>query len=243
MSKTKIQWTDETWNPVTGCSRVSEGCRNCYAERLAPRLKAMGVQKYANGFDVTLHHAALSLPSSWKKPRMVFVNSMGDLFHDDVPDDFIRKVFEVMEKEPRHTFQVLTKRHERLLGLADALPWPDNVWMGVSVESPAHLDRVEALRRVLAALRFISFEPLISAIGSDVDLTGIGWVIVGGETGPGGRPLHPQWVRDIRDACLMEWVPFFFKQWGGGRASGAELDGFIWHHMPTIKKPEEVNGD
>jgi len=228
-----IEWTDATWNPVTGCTGVSPGCRHCYAARMAARLQAMGQPRYRNGFCVTVHHDALDLPLRWRKPRRVFVNSMGDLFHEDVPLEFIRAVFDVMARAPRHRFQVLTKRAERLAAVSEDLPWPQNVWAGVSVESSPFLYRLECLAAVPAAVRFVSFEPLLGplAIGS---LEAIDWVIVGGESGPGARPMREEWVLPVRDACVEAGVPFFFKQWGGvsRRKSGRLLQGRAWDGLP-----------
>jgi protein gp37 len=217
-----IEWTDTTWNPTTGCDRISAGCDNCYALTMAKRLKAMGSAKYQTdgdprtsgpGFGLAIHPDSLNDPFTWSKPRKVFVNSMSDLFHARVPLDFVRQVFEVMAATPQHTYQVLTKRASRLPKVADKLDWPPNVWMGTSVESANELDRVDGLRAAPAAVRFLSCEPLIGPLG-DVDLTGIGWVIAGGESGPGARPMHPDWARQIRNRCEAESVPFFFKQWG-----------------------------
>ncbi len=233
MSHTKIEWTQCTWNPVTGCSKVSPGCLNCYAERMAKRLKAMGQPNYANGFDVTCHPHTLKLPLTWSRPMDVFVNSMSDLFHEEVPFEFVAEVFAVMRAAHWHRFQVLTKRSERLAELAGDLPWPPNVWMGVSVENADYLWRIDDLLRVPAAVRFLSLEPLLGPV-SDLDLNGIGWVIVGGESGPGARPMRPEWVTEIRGRCLREKVPFFFKQWGGvnKKRAGRVLEGRTWNEMP-----------
>jgi protein gp37 len=228
-----IEWTELTWNPVTGCSKVSPGCANCYAERMTRRLKGMGQPNYARGFRVTTHEHMLARPLEWLRPSTVFVNSMSDLFHDDVPDAFVRRVFATMQAADQHRFQVLTKRSGRLRTLAPYLPWPDNVWAGVSVESAAFAWRIDELREVPAAVRFLSLEPLLGPL-SDLDLDGIDWVIVGGESGPHARPPQPDWVRDVRDQCLAAGVPFFFKQWGGTRkkVAGRLLDGRIWDEMP-----------
>ena len=215
-----IEWTDATWNPVTGCSRISPGCAHCYAERMARRLKAMGQRNYRNGFDLTIHENQLDLPLSWMRPRTVFVNSMSDLFHEKVPINFIRKVFTVMEKARWHTFQILTKRSSRLAALSDQLPWPPNVWMGVSIENNDSLYRIVDLRKCSATVKFLSLEPLLGPL-PDLRLKGIDWVIVGGESGPGARPMNPPWVADIRDRCSAAGVPFFFKQWGGIRKKEA----------------------
>ncbi|MGY1946159.1 DUF5131 family protein [Nocardia asiatica] len=242
--KSSIEWTEATWNPVTGCDRVSAGCDHCYAMVLAKRLKAMGADKYQRdgdprtsgpGFGVTIHPQALEVPRRWRAPRVVFVNSMSDLFHAKVPVGFIRDVFDVMRETPQHTYQVLTKRSMRLKRLADRLEWPDNVWMGVSVENTDYLDRVDHLREVPAAVRFLSCEPLLGPLDGLV-LDGIGWVIAGGESGAGHRPLDPEWVRGIRDNCNASGVPFFFKQWGGRtpKSLGRELDGELWDGMPAL---------
>lgn len=241
--RSSIEWTEATWNPVTGCDRVSAGCDHCYAMTLAKRLKAMGAEKYQNdgnpttsgpGFGVTLHPLALDQPRRWRNPRVVFVNSMSDLFHAKVPISFVRDVFDVMRDTPQHTYQVLTKRSLRLLRVADKLDWPANVWMGVSVENADTLSRVDHLRQVPAAVRFLSCEPLLGPLDG-IDLTGIEWVIAGGESGPNYRPMELSWARGIRDACTTAQVPFFFKQWGGRtpKAFGRELDGQIWDEMPN----------
>jgi protein gp37 len=234
VSASRIEWTEVTWNPVTGCSKISAGCANCYAERMARRLQAMGQRNYARGFQVTTHEEMLERPLTWARPSTVFVNSMSDLFHEDVPADFIARVFAVMDAAQRHTFQVLTKRSGRLAALAAVLPWPGNVWAGVSVESADYLRRIDDLRLVPAVVRFVSLEPLLGPLPA-LDLTGIDWVIVGGESGPGARPVDPDWVREIRDQCLSAGVPFFFKQWGGTRkkAAGRLLDGRAWDEMPS----------
>ncbi|MCL6520246.1 MAG: phage Gp37/Gp68 family protein [Armatimonadetes bacterium] len=233
-SYSEIEWTESTWNPITGCTKVSPGCRNCYAERLSKRLMAMGQANYANGFNLTLHEELLTIPLKWKKPRAVFVNSMSDLFHEAVPLEFIVKVFEVMRKASQHTFQVLTKRSDRLLELAPRLTWSANVWLGVSVETSDYLFRIDHLRQTPARVKFISFEPLLGSIG-ELSIEGIDWVIVGGESGPKARPMNIEWVRQIRDYCLSAGVPFFFKQWGGSnkKAAGRVLDGRTWDEMPV----------
>jgi protein gp37 len=232
---TTIEWTEATWNPVTGCSKMSPGCLNCYAERMARRLQAMGLPAYRDGFDVRVHDETLELPVTWAKPRMVFVNSMSDLFHERVPFAFIQRVFEVMERTPRHTYQVLTKRTDRLVAVAPMLPWPRNVWMGVTVEDNERLLRVKRLREVPSAVRFLSVEPLLGPL-PDLDLDGVDWVIVGGESGPGARPMRRDWVLSIRDSCIERAVPFFFKQWGGVRkkATGRELENRTWNQMPRV---------
>lgn len=229
-----IEWTESTWNPLTGCTKVSPGCKHCYAERMALRLQAMGQPNYANGFKLTLHEHVLLAPLSWKKPQMIFVNSMSDLFHKDVPLEFIQRVVEVMRRASWHTFQVLTKRSEVLLALDSEIEWPANVWMGVSVERADYTFRIDHLRQTHAALRFLSLEPLLGPL-ADLDLGGIDWVIVGGESGPGARPLKEEWVVDIRDQCQYAGVPFFFKQWGGVRKkqTGRILEGRTWDGMPA----------
>jgi len=232
-----IEWTDATWNPVTGCTKVSPGCKHCYAERLALRLQAMGQIRYRNGFAVTLQPDQLALPLRWRRPRRIFVNSMSDLFHEVVPTDYIRQVFETMVLADWHIFQALTKRAERLAALAADLPWPANVWQGVSVENANYTWRIDYLRAVPASVRFLSVEPLLGPI-PQLQLEGIDWVIVGGESGAGRRLVDPGWVREIRDQCLAVRVPFFFKQWGGRtpKAGGRILDGQTWDEMPR-KEP------
>jgi protein gp37 len=234
MAKSKIEWTDATWNPVTGCTKISPGCKHCYAERMATRLQAMGQPNYANGFEVTLQPHMLELPLTWKRPKRVFVNSMSDLFHRDVPLSFIKNVFSVMNCAHWHQYQVLTKRAERLEELSRELPWAPHIWMGVSVENDDYLWRIEHLRRTCAQIKFLSIEPLIGPLGK-IDLRGIDWVIVGGESGPGARPMDAEWVRQIRDQCLRAAVPFFFKQWGGviKSTTGRLLDGRAWEQMPA----------
>lgn len=232
-NKSHIEWTESTWNPVTGCNKISQGCKNCYADRLAKRLKAMGNPRYKFGFKVKEHPDVLKQPDHWRKPRKVFVNSMSDLFHKDVSDDFIIRVFEVMNRNLRHQFQVLTKRSDRLVRLAPRLTWSDNIWMGVSVEDENNVYRIDDLRKVPARIRFISYEPLIGEIKT-LDLSDIHWAIVGGESGPGARPMEIKWVRNIRDACVAAKVPFFFKQWGGSRKweTGSTLDRRKWKQFP-----------
>jgi len=241
---TTIEWTEATWNPVRGCSRVSEGCEHCYAERMAHRFSADGLP-YAgltrlsrqgeprwSGKVLTVPEL-LQEPLRWRRPRMIFVNSMSDLFHEAIPVNFIRNVFETMQRAHWHTFQVLTKRPERCRNLAKELPWPDNVWMGTSVESSDYLSRVDILRRIPAGVRFLSIEPLLGPM-TQLTVNGIHWVIVGGESGPGARPMKSEWVRDIHKICVAGNVPFFFKQWGGTRkkAAGRVLDGRTWDEMP-----------
>ncbi|MEW6338258.1 MAG: phage Gp37/Gp68 family protein [Acidobacteriota bacterium] len=234
-----IEWTDSTWNPVTGCSKVSPGCKHCYAERMARRLQAMGQANYRNGFNVTLHPEALERPLHWLKPQTIFVNSMSDLFHEEVPVEFTERVFSVMQRASWHRFQVLTKRADRLAELAARLPWPENVWMGVSVENAFYSDRIDSLREVPAAVRFLSLEPLLGPLPR-LKLRGIHWVIVGGESGPGARPMEKAWVTSIRDQCVRAGVPFFFKQWGGVRkkAAGRVFDGRTWDDMPQQDVPQ-----
>ena len=235
MSSSKIEWTESTWNPTTGCTKISSGCANCYAERMAMRLKAMGTPKYINGFEVTLHEDCLSEPYSWKKPKVIFVNSMSDLFHEDIPLEFIAKVFEVMNENPQHIFQVLTKRADLLLEYSPKLNWTSNIWMGVSVEDSKAKRRIDYLRQTGAAIKFLSCEPLISDLG-EIDLEIINWVIVGGESGPKSRPIKEDWVLDIYSQCKRADIPFFFKQWGGvnKKKNGKELQGEIYHEMPEI---------
>lgn len=232
-----IEWTDTTWNPLTGCTKISQGCRNCYAERMAKRLQAMGTESYANGFKLTLHPHLLDLPRTWRRPRRVFVNSMSDLFHKDVPTEFIQRVFQTMQAAEQHQFQVLTKRSARLLELSDELAWPENVWMGVSVEDADCTFRIDHLRQTAAAVKFLSVEPLLGPL-PNLKLDGIDWVIVGGESGPGSRPMLAEWVNSIKDQCLAAGVAFFFKQWGGTnkKRTGRELDGRTWDEMPNTTR-------
>ncbi|MBE3570597.1 MAG: phage Gp37/Gp68 family protein [Bacillales bacterium] len=230
-----IEWTEATWNPVTGCTKVSEGCRNCYALRMANRLKAMGNPRYKNGFNVTLHHDLIDLPRSWKKPRKIFVNSMSDLFHRDVPLEFIQRIFKTMNETPQHTYQILTKRPERLLELSPLLNFTQNIWVGTSVENEDVTFRIDLLRRVPAQIRFLSCEPLIGPL-DNLNLIKIHWVIVGGESGPGARPMKAEWVRSIRDQCHQQNVAFFFKQWGGVQKhrTGRILDNRTYDEYPTL---------
>jgi protein gp37 len=232
-----IEWTDATWNPVTGCTKISPGCKHCYAERLAERLQTMGNPRYKNGFAVTLHADQLDLPLRWRQPRQIFVNSMSDLFHEAVPEDYIRRAFEVMVKAEWHVFQILTKRARRLAEIAPRLPWPPNVWQGVSVENARYVWRVGDLVKVPAAVRFLSVEPLLGPIPR-LPLDGVDWVIVGGESGPRHRPLQPEWVRSIRQQCDTAGIAFFFKQWGGRtpKAGGRTLDGQEWSEMPPSSR-------
>ena len=233
MASSKIEWTESTWNPLTGCTKISPGCKNCYAERMAKRLQAMGVEKYRAGFALTVHEDALEDPLKWTKPQYIFVNSMSDLFHKDVPVEFILRVFDVMRRAHWHQFQILTKRAERLQELDGQIEWPDNVWMGVSVENESYMHRIDLLRQTHAAIKFLSLEPLLGPL-PNMDLTGINWVIAGGESGPHARPIEPEWVGDIRDQCLGANVPFFFKQWGGTnkKKTGRLLDSRTWDQLP-----------
>jgi protein gp37 len=239
-----IEWTEATWNPVTGCTKISPGCKHCYAARMAKRLQGMRQANYVNGFELTLQEHMLGLPLKWKKPQRIFVNSMSDLFHRDVPLSYICRVFDVMRLSHWHQFQVLTKRSERLASLASKLDWPSNVWMGVSVESSAYTYRIDQLRECPAAVRFLSLEPLLGPL-PDLDLSGIHWAIVGGESGPGARPMESNWVADIRDQCQAANVPFFFKQWGGvfKKKTGRELEGTTWDEFPmanTIRQDKRI---
>jgi protein gp37 len=249
--KTAIEWTESTWNPLTGCTKISPGCKNCYAERMALRLRAMGQPNYVNGFQLTLHDQLLDLPLRWKTPQTIFVNSMSDMFHPDVPADFILRVFEVMRSACWHTFQVLTKRPSRLLELNRSLPWSPNIWMGVSVETREYVDRIDCLRQSAAAVKFLSLEPLLGPL-EDLNLRAIDWVIVGGESGPGAREMRMSWVTSIRDQCGKANVPFFFKQWGKRQFNpdvndptiardhpnhakgGCQIDGRIYRGLPLI---------
>jgi len=244
-SRSSIEWTETTWNPTTGCDRISAGCDHCYALTLAKRLKAMGSAKYQTdgdprtsgpGFGVTIHEDTLVAPFRWRNPRLVFVNSMSDLFHARVPTEFVQQVFSVMAATPQHTYQLLTKRSTRVRRLASQLPWPPNVWLGVTVEDAAALGRVDDLREVPAAIRFLSCEPLLGPL-TGLDLADVGWVIAGGESGPHARPVDPNWVRQLRDLSVTAEVPYFFKQWGGRtpKAGGRELDGHTWDDMPRRK--------
>lgn len=232
--RSNIEWTESTWNPVTGCTKISPGCKHCYAERMALRLKAMGQRNYVNGFELTLQPEALAIPLRWKKPQTIFVNSMSDLFHKDVPTDFILQAFEVMARADWHRYQILTKRSDRLLELDSQLRWAPHIWMGVSVESEDYAFRIDHLRKTNALVKFLSLEPLLGAL-PDLDLQGIHWAIVGGESGPSSRPMPEDWVIDIRDQCKQSGVPFFFKQWGGvnKKRAGRLLDGRTWDEMPA----------
>ena len=232
-TNTAIEWTESTWNPVTGCTKISEGCVHCYAERMAQRLKAMGQKNYVNGFKVAQHPHALVLPLNWKKPQTIFVNSMSDLFHKDIPVSFIRQVFDIMEQAYWHKFQILTKRAIRLSDLAPSLNWPHNVWIGVTVEKASYIKRIDYLRHAPAAVRFLSLEPLLGPLPK-LNLSNIDWVIVGGESGPGARPMEKNWVLDIQYQCRKAKVPFFFKQWGGAnkKKAGRLLNGKVYCEMP-----------
>ncbi len=229
----KIEWTETTWNPVTGCTKISHGCKHCYAERMSKRLQAMGMDKYRRGFEVIVHESVLQEPLRWKKPSLVFVNSMSDLFHKTVPTEFVQSVFDVMNQAPQHTFQVLTKRPGRVSQLDARLDWTPNIWLGTSIESKRWLHRLDQLKATGARTKFLSLEPLLGPL-PDLDLYGIGWVIVGGESGPGARPMNADWVREIRDSCVRSEVPFFFKQWGGvfKKRTGRVLDDRTWDEMP-----------
>jgi protein gp37 len=238
-----IEWTEATWNPVTGCDKVSPGCKFCYAERMAFRLQAMGQPRYRNGFEVTLQEDVVELPLRWREPKVIFVNSMSDLFHKDIPAAFILRCFETMQRASQHTFQVLTKRPERALELSASLPWPANLWLGTSVENANYVSRIHELQKVPAKIRFLSVEPLLGPIPR-LPVTGISWVIVGGESGPGARPMDPAWARQIRDRCLTYDVPFFFKQWGGVQKSrtGRILDGRTWDEYPISTARDTPHG-
>lgn len=231
---TGIEWTDRTWNPTTGCDKVSPGCTHCYAEALTKRFHT----NFPNGFDLTLHRNRLEEPKRWKKPSRIFVNSMSDLFHEEVPIDFLKEVFEVMRETPWHIYQILTKRDKRLVQLAPQLEWSDNIWMGVSVENQNYVHRVDSLRQVDAKVRFLSCEPLLGPL--QLDLTGIHWVIVGGESGQKHRPMQVEWAQSIRDQCQEAGVAFFFKQWGGRtpKAAGRLLDDKIWDEMPKAENKQ-----
>ena len=234
MAETSIEWTDRVWNPVTGCTKISPGCKHCYAERMAKRLEGMGQPNYRNGFKLTLQPQMLDIPLGWKSPQRIFVNSMSDLFHVDVSLEYIRRVFDVMRRANWHQYQILTKRSERLRELSPKLDWPEHVWMGVSVENADYVHRIDDLRHTGAAVKFLSLEPLLGPLPK-LNLRGIDWVIVGGESGPGARPMDSRWVKDLRDQCRRADVPFFFKQWGGVRKkeTGRKLEGRTWNEMPS----------
>ncbi|MGA2157967.1 MAG: phage Gp37/Gp68 family protein [Dehalococcoidia bacterium] len=233
-----IEWTEATWNPVTGCTKISPGCKNCYAERMALRLQAMANPSYANGFTPTMHYNLLHLPLHWKRPQMIFVNSMSDLFHEAVSDDFIFNIFDTMNNARWHNFQILTKRTERLIELAPRLLWANNIWMGVTVELAGYEFRIDHLRQTGAQIKFVSFEPLLGPIRK-INLEGVDWVIVGGESGPQSRPVNISWVTGIRDQCKSAEISFFFKQWGGvnKKRAGRELEGRTWDEMPLLCEP------
>jgi protein gp37 len=230
-----IEWTDATWNPVTGCTKISPGCKHCYAERLANRLQAMKQANYRNGFKLTLQPQMLELPLKWHSPKRIFVNSMSDLFHEDVPTEYIKQVFDIMRRAAWHQYQVLTKRSERLRDLGKELKWAPQIWMGVSVENEKYVSRIDDLRKSGAHVKFLSLEPLLGPL-SNLNLRGIDWAIVGGESGPGARPIDAEWVTEIRDQCLCAGVPFFFKQWGGvqKKRTGRTLEGRTWDEMPAL---------
>lgn len=234
MAQSNIEWTNSTWNPVTGCTKISPGCKHCYAERMAQRLQAMGQPNYANGFTLTLHPNMLEKPLQWKKPQLIFVNSMSDLFHENVPLEFIQQVFSVMRQAHWHNFQVLTKRSDRVKQINHAIEWPTNVWMGVSVENQKYTYRIQDLQQTSAQIKFLSLEPLLGPLEA-LNLEQIDWVIVGGESGPGARPVKREWVSSIRDQCVRGRVPFFFKQWGGQnkKKNGRILDGQTWDQLPV----------
>ena len=236
MSKSKIEWTEVTWNPTTGCNKVSAGCKNCYAEIFAQRLQAMGNHKYRNGFELTIHPDVLDEPRRWKNSKIVFVNSMSDIFHERIPLTFLKKIFKVMNDTPRHIYQVLTKRSERLEEIANKFEWTENIWMGVSVEDDRVINRIANLKNTPAKIKFLSLEPLLSSL-PNLSLKGIDWVIVGGESGTKSRPVQKEWIIDIKDQCEKANVEFFFKQWGGmnKKANGRELNGKIYNGMPKIQ--------
>ncbi len=236
-SNSSIEWTEATWNPVTGCRKISPGCKHCYAERMATRLKKMGNKRYTNGFSLTLQEDVLELPFSWKKPKLIFVNSMSDLFHDDVPEWFVRNTFDVMSQASWHEFQVLTKRSKRMMDLLDTIELPPNVWLGVSVENQDYSFRIDHLRQINAAVRFLSLEPLLGPL-PNLSLNGIDWVIVGGESGAKARSMDEEWVLEIKDQCYNGRVPFFFKQWGGinKKRTGRLLQGRTWDSLPRVSR-------
>jgi protein gp37 len=239
MAQSTIEWTEMTWNPVTGCTKISAGCKYCYAEVMAKRLQSMGIEKYRNAFKLTLHQEALLIPYTWKRQKIVFVNSMSDLFHENVPLEFIQRVFKVMNNNPQHTFQVLTKRADRLFDVHNELTWTHNIWMGVSVENEKVINRIEYLRNTNARTKFLSCEPLIGAL-PNMNLTNIDWVIVGGESGRKARPMKEDWVLDIMDQCKTNNVAFFFKQWGGRnkKKTGRLLNGRTYDEMPQFSIEE-----
>lgn len=240
-SQSSIEWTEATWNPLTGCTKISPGCKHCYAEVMSKRLKAMGQRNYSNGFALALHEHMLEVPLRWKKPQTIFVNSMSDLFQVDVPTDFIQRVFHTMARGSWHRFQVLTKRSDRLAEMTNELNWAPNIWMGVSVENKKYTYRIDDLRHTGAKIKFLSLEPLLGPL-PNLQLAGIDWVIAGGESGPGARPMNPSWVIDIRNQCRHSGIAFFFKQWGGTRkkAAGRMLEGQIWDEMPDDKDTRQL---
>lgn len=235
MAESKIEWTDSTWNPLTGCTKASEGCANCYAERMAKRLKAMGMPNYQNGFSLQIHKDALELPLNWKKSQKIFLCSMSDLFHEEVPDEIIIKIFQTMNKAHWHTFQILTKRSQRLSEMSKFLPWAKNIWAGVSVENSNYFYRIDNLRNTGAYIKFLSCEPLLGPL-TRINLDRIDWVIAGGESGPKARFIKKEWVEELRDESVSKNIPFYFKQWGGTnkKKSGRLLDGVLWNQMPTF---------
>lgn len=241
MGKSKIEWTGSTWNPTTGCTKFSAGCTNCYAEIMAKRLKAMGLNKYKDGFRLSIHENALSEPYTWKKPKLVFVNSMSDLFHEGIPFEFLKSVFKVMNDNPQHIFQILTKRAEQLAKYACILNWTENIWMGVSIEDFTQINRLKFVNYCNASIKFLSLEPLLTKLPK-LDLSEIDWVIVGGESGPKSRPMKKEWVLSIRDNCSEFNVPFFFKQWGGRnkKKTGRLLDGKLYDDMPVFNSEREL---
>jgi len=244
MNKTQIEWTDSTWNPSTGCTKISSGCKNCYAERLCQRLRKMGSPKYANGFKFAIHPEELKRPLQWRRPRMVFVNSMSDLFHEEMPDGFLADAFDVMEQADWHAYQILTKRPQRMADfIREYGRVPDHVWMGVTVEEAAFKNRIDVLRKLPCRIRFVSFEPLIGSVGQ-LDLSGISWGIVGGESGCNRRPMRAEWAREIRNQAVAQHVAFFFKQWGGvtAKSGGRVLDGRVWDEYPAVFMPERQLG-
>lgn len=240
MAASKIEWTEETWNPITGCTKCSAGCEHCYAEKFAKRLKAMGNERYKDGFKVTVHRDLFEKPLEWQKPKMIFVNSMSDIFHDDIPEQDILELFGVMNRANWHTFQVLTKRADRMLELSDRINWTDNIWLGVSIENANYIHRCDILKQTGAQIKFVSAEPLLGSL-AELDLEGIDWLIVGGESGAGSRPMEKEWVIELRDKAKEAGVPFFFKQWGGTRKkkAGSLLDGKQYKQYPTTDKDKK----
>lgn len=236
--RSTIEWTEATWNPVTGCSKVSPGCAHCYAETFSERWRGVPDHPYEQGFDLRLWPGRLEVPLRWRRPRVIFVNSMSDLFHEAIPDNYVAEVFDIMARADWHVFQILTKREDRLAALARSLPWPPNVWMGVTIENRRFVHRADRLREVPAAVRFISAEPLLGPL-EGLELDGIDWLIAGGESGPRHRPVRAEWLRHLRDRCNAGGVAFFFKQWGGIRpkAGGRDLDGRTWDEMPVAREP------